>query len=141
MTHARTKPPNAQRQYGVVVGKIRDGRENPGGNSPHYEIWVEAADSNYRLAVNVRSVDGSDVMAFFASGYTPPSTFDLAGLAAGQQGLRALHTGPGGQGLDYPRGDLFPMVQMTQIPPDGSGVTRRNLLDAQIARAKAHTAA
>ena len=62
MTHARIKPPAQQRSYGVLVGTIRDGREDPAGRSPHYEIWVQA-DQNYRIAVNVRSVDASDVVA------------------------------------------------------------------------------
>jgi hypothetical protein len=62
MPHARTKPPTQQRTYGLLVGTIRDGQEDPAGHSPHYEIWVEA-DQNYRTVVNVRSVDGSDVVA------------------------------------------------------------------------------
>ena len=62
MPHARTKPPTQQRTYGLLVGTIRDGQEDPAGHSPHYEIWVEA-DQNYRTVANVRSVDGSDVVA------------------------------------------------------------------------------
>jgi hypothetical protein len=52
----RTKPPTQQRSYGVLVSTIRDGREDPGGKSPGYEIWVRAG-QNYRIAVNVRLVD------------------------------------------------------------------------------------
>jgi uncharacterized protein YukJ len=58
-------------------------------------------------------------------------------LAAGAKGLTALPTGPGGRGLDYLRDDLFPIDAMAPIPPDGQGVTLRNLLDGQIERAKA----
>jgi uncharacterized protein YukJ len=137
MTHHRTKPHGARRQYGVIVGTIVDGRENPGGASPHYEIWVQAAETNYRLAVNVRSVDGSDVMAFFDPTYIAPPTLDLAGLAGGPAGFQAVQTGPDGQGLDYIRGNLFLLDRMAQIPPDGAGVTLSNLLDGQVERAKA----
>jgi uncharacterized protein YukJ len=140
MTHIRTKPEGAIRQYGVIVGRIKDGRENPRGKSPHYEIWVDANDANYRLAVNVRSVDGSDVLAFFDPHYVPPPALDLATLAAGPAGFRPLTVGPGGRGLDYPRGGLFPMDRMDVIPPDGAGVTLGNLLDAQVERAKADDA-
>ena len=136
MTHARTKPPTQQRSYGVLVGAIRDGQEDPDRHSPHYEIWVEA-DQNYRIAVNVRSVDGSDVLAHYDPNFTNPTKLGLAGLAAGAKGFTALPTGPGGRGLDYLRDDLFPIDAMAPIPPDGQGVTLRNLLDGQVERAKA----
>ena len=136
MTHHRTKPPGQQRSYGVLVGTIRDGREDTAGHSPHYEIWVEA-DQNYRIAVNVRSVDGSDVVAHYDPDFTKPTKRDLASLAAGKKGLTALPTGPGGAGLDYLRDDLFLIGAMAPIPPDGQGVTLRNLLDGQVERAKA----
>jgi uncharacterized protein YukJ len=140
MPHARTKPATQQRTYGVLVGTIHDGREDPPGHSPHYEIWVQA-DTNYRIAVNVRSVDGSDVLAHYDPNFTNPTKRDLASLAAGRKGFTALQTGPGGAGLDYLRDDLFPITAMTPIPPDGQGVTLRNLLDAQIKRAKADQSA
>jgi len=136
MPHARTKPPTQQRSYGVLVGAIRDGQEDPDRHSPHYEIWVEA-DQNYRIAVNVRSVDGSDVLAHYDPNFTNPTKLGLAGLAAGAKGFTALPTGPGGRGLDYLRDDLFPIDAMAPIPPDGQGVTLRNLLDGQVERAKA----
>ena len=136
MTHARTKPPAQQRSYGVLVGTIRDGREDPAGHSPHYEIWVQP-DQNYRIAVNVRSVDGSDVVAHYDPNFTKPTKLDLAGLSAGAKGFRGLMTGPGGAGLDYLRDDLFPIAAMAPIPPEGQGVTLSNLLDGQVERAKA----
>jgi uncharacterized protein YukJ len=39
------------------------------------------------------------------------------------------------------RDDLFPIDAMAPIPPDGQGVTLRNLLDGQIKRAKADRSA
>lgn len=140
MTHARMKPPTQQRSYGVLVGTIRDGREDPAGHSPHYEIWVQA-DRNYRIAVNVRSVDGSDVVAHYDPNFTKPTKLDLARLSAGENGFTGLTTGPGGKGLDYLRDDLFPIDAMAPIPPDGQGVTLRNLLDGQVKRAKADRSA
>jgi uncharacterized protein YukJ len=138
--HARTKPASQQRRYGVLVGTIRDGQENPAGHSPHYEIWVQA-DKNYRIAVNVRSVDGSDVVAHYDPNFTKPTKLDLALLSADTKGFTQLQTGPGGKGLDYLRDDLFPIDAMAPIPPDGQGVTLSNLLDGQIERAKADRAA
>ena len=140
MTHARTKPRGQQRTYGVLVGTIRDGQEDPSGRSPHYEIWVQA-DRDYRIAVNVRSVDGSDVVAHYDPKFTNPTKLDLARLAAGPSGFTKLTTGPGGDGLDYIRDNLFSLGAMAPIPPDGQGVTLSNLLDGQIERAKADEAA
>jgi uncharacterized protein YukJ len=136
MSHRRTKPAGAQRTYGVLVGKIEDGRMDPGGRSPHYEIWVKA-ESDYRIAVNVLSVDGSDVLAFFDADFKAATKLDLATLASGPLGFTPLRTGPDGQGLDYLRDNLFPVQIMAPIPPAGAGVTLANLLDAQIERAKA----
>ncbi len=138
MVHRRTKPEGHPRHYAVLTGKIVDGRidSNSLNRSSHYEIWVNAAGADYRIAVNVRSVDGSDVLAFFDPIFTHPTKLDLADLA-GTPGLRQLSTGPAGQGLDYLRDNLFPIAGMKDVPGDGSGISLENLLDAQIERAKA----
>jgi uncharacterized protein YukJ len=136
MSHRRTKPAGQQRTYGLLVGTVKDGQMDPSGRSPHYEIWV-SADQNYRIAVNVQSVDGSDVLAFFDPKFSSPTKLDLPSRAAGAAGFTPLRTGPGGQGLDYLRDNLFPLDKMADIPAEGAGVTLANLLDAQIERAKA----
>lgn len=131
----------AANSYGVLVGKIKDGRiDPPSTKTPHYEIWVVAG-NNYRIAVNVRSDDQSEVLAYFDPNFTLPTKLNLPALAAGMPGFKALSTGPKGQGLDYLRDNLFPLSDMTPIPDEGSGVTLANLLDAQIQRAKADTGA
>jgi uncharacterized protein YukJ len=137
MTHARRKPPHAQRVYGVLVADIIDGKMNPTGASPHYEIWLRAGADDFRVAVNVQSVDGSDVLAHYEPNYKDASGHDLAGLARRPQGFTKLATGPGGAGLDYARDPLFNLNDMHDIPADGAGVTLLNLLDGQIERAKA----
>jgi uncharacterized protein YukJ len=140
MSHKRTKPPGQQRTYGLLVGQIKEGMMNPSGKSPHYEIWV-SADRNYRIALNVQSVDGSDVLAFFDPNYTAATKLNLADRAAGAPGFFPLKTGPDGQGLDYLRDQLFPVDQMAPIPDEGPGISLANLLDAQAERAKADSAA
>jgi uncharacterized protein YukJ len=139
MTAARRKPPNAQRTYGVLVGSIEDGREDS-GRSPHYEILV-AGGSSFRIAVNIRSEDGSDVVALLTDDFTNPTKRDLPALAAGPKGFQALATGPDGEGLDYLRDNLFDLASMTQVPPDGPGSTLTPDLDARIAAARADPAA
>jgi hypothetical protein len=90
------------------VGRVTDGQENPGGSSPHYEILVDAAGTPYRVAVNVKSVQGSEVLAFFDPSYTNDTKLGLAALAAGPHGFTALQTGNVYKGLDYVRDALFP---------------------------------
>jgi uncharacterized protein YukJ len=99
------------------------------------------ADHDYRIAVNVRSVDGSDVLVFFDPTFAAPTKLDLPSKAKGPPGFTPLKTGPSGSGLDYLRDNLFPMDKMDQIPDEGPGVSLANLLDAQIERAKADDAA
>ena len=137
MTHGRRKPANAIRTYGVLVGKIVDGRLKPSGASPHYEVWIRAGLTDFRVAINVRSVDGSDLFVHYDPGYLKPTKRDLAALAAGTQGFAPLRTGVQGEGLDYLRDALFAIEDMHALPPDGSGVTLLNLLDGQVERAKA----
>ena len=128
-----------QRVYGVLVGSVKDGQIDPSGRTPHYEIWVQGNGVNYRVAVNVFSETGSDVMAYFDPNYTSPNPdkLDLAARASGAAGFAPLTTGPGGTGLDYLQDKLFPLDKMSVIPPEGAGVTLKNLLDGQIERAKA----
>jgi uncharacterized protein YukJ len=141
MVHARRRPPNARRTYGVLVGQVRDGRLKTAGSSPHYEIWIAAGDENHRAAVNVRSVDGSDVQALFVPAFSSSSAkLDLAAFA-GRPGFTAIATGPGGNGLDYLRDGIVDVPAMHDIPMEGGGISLANLLDASVERAKADDAA
>jgi uncharacterized protein YukJ len=129
----------AERTYGVLVGRVRAGTLDPAATadpatSAHYEIWIDAG-SQYRVAVNVRSVDTSEVLVHYDAAYALPTKRDLPGLAAGPAGFTPLAVGVDGAGLDYLRDGLFPIGAMQAIPPDGAGVTLQNLLDAVVARA------
>lgn len=139
MTAIRAKPPNAQRTYGVLVGKVAAGQLNLTGNSPHYEIWIKAGTVDYRVAVNVRSVDGSNVLVHYDPRYTNPTKLNLAALATQPATFHPLPTGVQGHGLDYlhDQPPLFTITDMHPVPADGAGVTLHNLLDAQIHRAVA----
>ena len=133
MVHRRMKPEGAARTYGVLVGHVVAGRES-GGAAPHYEILVEAG-GRYRIAVNVKSVDGSDVLALFDPAFAQATRADLPALAAGRSGFVALATGPAGQGLDYLRDGLVALDRMVPAPPEGGAGALGPLLDAQVAQA------
>jgi uncharacterized protein YukJ len=141
MSHKTKKPAAAKSTYGILVGTIQDGQEDPASDkSPHYEIWVKG-NGDYRVAVNVKSTDGSEVLAYFDANYQQATKLDLPTRAAAKPGFTELKTGPSGKGLDYVRDNLFPLDQMASIPPEGAGVTLASLLDAQIERAKADSEA
>jgi uncharacterized protein YukJ len=131
----------AQLSYGVLVGTVKDGTFDPSGTSPHYEIWVVAGAANFRIAVNVQSVDASEVLVYYDPAYAQETKRNLAALASGPFGFAPLATGSAGGGLDYLRDNLFPIAAMRPVPDDGSGVTLKNLFDGQIERAKADPAA
>jgi uncharacterized protein YukJ len=129
---------NQKGKYGVLVGHVEDGLMDPKAQSPHYEINVRVHDhQHYRIALNAESRNGSDVLVYVDQNFTNKTKLDLPALA--QSGFKFTHvlTGPNGRGLDYLRDGLFPLAQMSIIPPRGAGVTMKTLMDALIARAKA----
>ena len=137
MVHPRTRPADADRIYGMLVGSVVDGLLDPAGTSPHYQIWIRNGEESHRAAVNVRSVDGSDVEALFVPDFTTASPKLDFGAMAAHPGFTAIPTGPGGTGLDYLRDGVVDVSAMGDIPMDGSGVSLANLLHASIERAKA----
>jgi uncharacterized protein YukJ len=138
---ARKKPARAVRHYGVLVGKVIDGFESPEGASPHYEIHLNGAGQDFRIAVNVQSVDASEVLAYFDPNFEASGTLDLTNYLD-RPGFSRIQTGPAGtDGLDYLRDNLFPLESMSPIPAAGSGVSLKNLLDANIERSKADQSA
>src|SRR6185369_4176056 len=88
--------------YGVLIGGVSDRRlATPKKN--HYEVRVEAAGESYRLAVNVQSGDGSEVLYRVDETFTHPMT---AALAAMTDGHHTVASKPGGVALDFVRGNL-----------------------------------
>lgn len=121
--------------YGVLVGTIREGQEDPASDAtPHYEIWIEA-NGNFRAAVNVRSSDQSELLVHVDQAFANPTRLDLPGLAAGAKGFKRLTTGPGGQGLDYVRDGLFDLSTMTAAPATGAADSLAALFTAVVAKA------
>lgn len=84
--------------YSVLKGRATAGKV-VSGSSAHYQITV-VADRTYTVAVNIQSVDGSEVLYAIQNGFTPPSTPDLQNLAAG---MHPLTSEPGGLALDFVR--------------------------------------
>ena len=110
--------------YSVLAGRPTAGKVVSGA-SAHYQITIQAAGGPFTVAVNIQSVDGSEVLYAIVEDFAPP---DLAVLAALSMGMTALKSQPGGLALDYVRSmvDGMPMIAKAQM----------TLLPQQVARAK-----
>jgi uncharacterized protein YukJ len=103
--------------YSVLVGDPVSGKVVT-GSSTHYQITMQAKGGSFTVAVNIQSVDGSEVLYAITEGFTPP---DEAGLMALPTGMTSLKSEPGGLALDYVRSTVNgqPMItreQMTLLP-------------------------
>ena len=85
--------------YSVLAGRPTAGKVVTGA-SAHYQITMQAAGGPFTVAVNIQSVDGSEVLYAIEEGFTPP---DLAGLMALPMGMTKLQSEAGGLALDYVR--------------------------------------
>lgn len=85
--------------YSVLKGDPTSGKL-VFGNSPHYQIQVETADSTITVAVNVQSVDKSQVLYLVDHAFHPENSADLVALPTGLTGLARR---PGVLALDYVR--------------------------------------
>ena len=87
----------------------------------HNQITVDALDAAgqpFTVAVNIQSVDGSEVLYAIKESFTVP---DPAGLASMANGIAAVPSQPGGLALDFVRSviDGQPMItrqQMINLP-------------------------
>jgi uncharacterized protein YukJ len=98
--------------YGVLVGRPIAYRLGI-PDSSHYQIHVMGAATHYRVAVNIRSRDKSELMYFINEDFRHPVTALLERLPLG---FKALGRAPGGMALDYIRGHLFYRDLMRKIP-------------------------
>lgn len=107
--------------YSVLAGRPVAGKVVTGA-STHYQITMNAPGGPFTVAVNIQSVDGSEVLYAIEEGFTPP---DEAGLLALPMGVTRLKSAPGGLALDFVRSQVGgrPMItreQMTLLPQMGA---------------------
>jgi uncharacterized protein YukJ len=124
--------------YSVLVGDPTSGKVVTGA-STHYQITVQAKGGPFTVAVNIQSVDGSDVLYAIEEGFTPP---DEAGLLALPTGMTSLTSAPGGLALDYVRstvggGAMISKAQMTLLPQSNAKSKGGSEEERMIQRARA----
>lgn len=114
--------------YSVLAGKPTSGQVVKGSGT-HYQIMMKTPAAKFTVAVNIASVDGSDVLYAIEEGFTPP---DEEALLALPMGMTALQSEPGGLALDFVRSEVndAPMVtreQMTLLPQVLAGAKAKGL--------------
>jgi len=124
--------------YSVLAGKPTSGKVVSGA-SAHYQITMQATGGPFTVAVNIQSVDGSEVLYAIVEDFTPP---DLTALTALPMGMTALKSEAGGLALDYVRSTVggAPMItkaQMTLLPKQGAQAKGLSAEAEAIQRAKA----
>ena len=84
------------------------------GSSPHYQITVQADGDSFTVAVNIQSVDKSEVLDTVDHAFVPP---DPASLLALTPGMHAPGSMAGGLALDFVRSTVAgqAMVEKTAM--------------------------
>jgi uncharacterized protein YukJ len=103
--------------YAVLKGRpIRDRLGTSG--SPHYQVEISANGDDFRIAVNVRSQDGSEVQYLVRSHFEHPITNGLPALA---EGVHPLERRPGGLAVDFIRGNIAQPWEFAPLPMSAAG--------------------
>ena len=105
-------------KYCVLKGPIVDfGREDSGG-SPHFQVVIQATGNRFRVPVNVKSGDGSQVL--FSIVEPLANHRMLAEFPLIPEGITVAGTNP--WFLDYTREPMFDISTMRALPPTVTGV-------------------
>jgi uncharacterized protein YukJ len=103
----------ALKRYGVLKGRPIQSKLGT-GPSPHYQIHIVDATTDYRIAVNVKSKQSpSELLYLVDDHFVHPVTGELRELPAG---FTEIKSRPGGIALDYIRGNLFDRRRMRELP-------------------------
>jgi uncharacterized protein YukJ len=105
------------KNYSVLKGRPINNRLGT-GSSPHYQVLISADGTLYRIAINVRSQDGSEVQFLVRSPFEHPITELLPELP---EGLREIRSEPGGIALDFIRGNLMQPWELQPLPLSAAG--------------------
>jgi uncharacterized protein YukJ len=104
--------------YGVLVGRAIQRRLGT-GDSPHYQIEMVDDDTDYRIAVNVKSQESPSEVEFLVDEHFSHSI--LNDLAALPSGWKPLPSKPGGVALDYIRGNVVDRTKFVPLPITATG--------------------
>jgi uncharacterized protein YukJ len=101
-------------KYGVLKGKAVGAKREDGDSTPHYQVHITSNSQHYRIAVNVKSqASPSELLFLVDDSFQHPLTNGLTDLPLG---FNPLKSKPGGQALDFIRGNLFNREDMRLLP-------------------------
>src|ERR1051326_8558467 len=104
-------------KYAVLVGRAVD-RRFATVKSNHYEIKISAAGQSYRIAVNVQSADGSEVLYAMRDPFAHPMLAQLGALADGHHPLASA---AGGLAIDFVRTEHLQPSDFVALPATNPG--------------------
>lgn len=101
-----------------MIGRPISHKFGAGANG-HFQVRVIDNDTDYRLAINVKSaLSPSELLFFIDDNFQHPILADIAGLAPG---IHPIESKPGGIALDFIRGNLFDRSKMKILAADIAG--------------------
>lgn len=121
------------KNYAVLKGRPINNRLATGSN-PHYQVLVSENGTPYRIAINVRSQDGSEVQFLVRSRFEHPVTEKLGALS---EGLHHAPPKPDGIALDFIRSNLMQPWELKPLPMSAAGPDNdlNEKIDAYVQRA------
>jgi uncharacterized protein YukJ len=119
--------------YSVLKGDPTAGRV-VSGNSPHYQITVQGDGGPFTVAINIQSVDKSEVLYVVDHAFVPPNP---AGLLALPTGMTKLPSKPKGLALDFVRSkvgkaQMVDRKSMVLLPKVFTATARHNDLHNEV---------
>jgi uncharacterized protein YukJ len=97
--------------YGVLKGRVTGRKvQGPHGKPPHLHVFLSAGGSNFDVAVNILSTDGSEILYYVNHAFTPSHAAELINLPDGRTLLPDAHP----LALDFVRQNL---VQKDDLNP------------------------
>lgn len=105
--------------YHVLKGKAID-KQMASSENPHFQVHIisgEGRSDHHRIAINVRSQDNSEVLYFLHEDFQHEMLAELPKLKEGFTRVEASST----IALDYIRGNLFDIRDMTPLPMNKPG--------------------
>ncbi|MBO3737002.1 DUF2278 family protein [Actinoplanes flavus] len=106
------------KRYGVLRAAVVDRRVETTG-TPHYQIHLRAAGTDFRAAVNVRSQQSPpDLLYLGVDNFRHPI---LERLRAIPDGFTEIESRPGTAAIDFIRGNLFDRTMMRPVPTTAPG--------------------
>jgi uncharacterized protein YukJ len=123
------------KSYGVLKGRVVARKVEQNDSSPHFQVHVKAAQKDYRIAINVKSVQAPfDLLYYVDDNFKHPISDRLTKLKDGFNEIKASERKAGGIALDYIRANLFDVKNMKPLPYNKPGADNdlNDLIDLYI---------